>query len=254
MYDLSSSSDASTALRSLCEGKPSDVRWRQGRPYVLAENVEFDLVTGDDGESRGTLKVTGVVRGAPMSANRLVHLQGFGDFQVSRIVSSPLKPRGPQGDGSMEVEAKVLSEPDSEKDDLLSTNEVDDMANEQTWPTEAEMEMVADGEEKEGLPDAKEGTTPKVIKRVPKGTSAYQAAWLLEDEEVDSDEGDEDESDGEGSMKSSFTFKNLDGKADGMAQNPTMEEEKEEYEEITEEQSSKAVAFEDIDMEEEKRQ
>ena len=33
----------------------------------------------------GTLALTGVVRGAPISANRLVHLQGFGDFQVVRV-------------------------------------------------------------------------------------------------------------------------------------------------------------------------
>ncbi|PVF93695.1 ribosome biogenesis protein tsr1 [Serendipita vermifera] len=253
VFDLSSASDTSNALRSLCEGKPSDVRWRQGRPYILAENVEFDLVDGDEGKPRGTLKVTGVVRGAPMSANRLVHLQGFGDFQVNRILASPLKPRGAQGDGSMEIEAKILSEPDLERDDLVSTNEVDDMANEQTWPTEAEMKMVEDGEGREELPDAKDGTTPKVIIRVPKGTSAYQAAWLLEDEELESDE-DDNQSDEEGSIKSSLTFKNLDGKADDVPQNPPMEEEKEEYEDIIEEQSSKAVAFEDIDMEEEKRQ
>jgi pre-rRNA-processing protein TSR1 len=38
-----------------------------------------------DEASRGTLKVTGYVRGKTLSANRLVHLAGFGDFQMSQV-------------------------------------------------------------------------------------------------------------------------------------------------------------------------
>ena len=40
---------------------------------MLCENVEWK----DD-----KLMVTGYVRGAPISANRLVHVPGLGDFQV----------------------------------------------------------------------------------------------------------------------------------------------------------------------------
>lgn len=32
----------------------------------------------------GTLKIEGMVRGARLAADRLVHLQGFGDFMVER--------------------------------------------------------------------------------------------------------------------------------------------------------------------------
>jgi len=39
------------------------------------------------GKNTGTLRVTGVVRGAPMSANRLVHIPNYGDYQVEKVRS-----------------------------------------------------------------------------------------------------------------------------------------------------------------------
>jgi pre-rRNA-processing protein TSR1 len=76
VFDLHAAADKLNALRALCEGKPEEVHWREGRPYILAENVEW---------SDGVLAVTGVVRGASMSANRLVHVPNFGDYQVSKV-------------------------------------------------------------------------------------------------------------------------------------------------------------------------
>jgi len=70
------------ALRALCEGKPADVRWREGRPWVLADEVRFE--EGAE-EGKGTLTVTGVVRGAPLSADLLVHLTGWGDYRISKV-------------------------------------------------------------------------------------------------------------------------------------------------------------------------
>jgi pre-rRNA-processing protein TSR1 len=76
VFDLCSSSDQLNALRALSEGKPSEIRWREGRSWILGECSEWEA---------GTLKVTGVVRGMPLSANRLIHIQNFGDFQVSKV-------------------------------------------------------------------------------------------------------------------------------------------------------------------------
>lgn len=69
-------SDRLNALRALSEGRPDDVRWREGRSWVLGEKSEWD---------NGVLKVTGVVRGTSLSANRLVHLPNFGDFQIGKV-------------------------------------------------------------------------------------------------------------------------------------------------------------------------
>lgn len=76
VFDLQNVSESLNSLRSLTEGKPADVRWREGRSYVLGESTEWN---------EGTLQLTGVVRGSPLSANRLVHLPGFGDYQISKV-------------------------------------------------------------------------------------------------------------------------------------------------------------------------
>lgn len=90
VFDLEVGSDRLSALRVLSEGKPGDVRWREGRAWLLGEKVEWEEASGES-SGNGTLKVTGVVRGAQLSPNRLVHLPNFGDFQISRVsVFTPL--------------------------------------------------------------------------------------------------------------------------------------------------------------------
>ncbi len=93
----------------------------------------------------------------------------------------------------MEVESAIIVEPDPEEvDSLVSSNDPDDLANEQTWPTEEEMNGNIEDMDEVSLPDAAKGTTPRVVKRVPKGTSEYQAAWII-DESDDDEEGEEGE-------------------------------------------------------------
>lgn len=95
----------------------------------------------------------------------------------------------------MEVEPRLLCEPDAnEADSLVSRNDPDDNVNEQTWPTEEEMNAVHD-EIQHMLPDAPKGTTPKVVKRIPKGMSEYQASWIIDETDEEEDEGDEKEAD-----------------------------------------------------------
>jgi pre-rRNA-processing protein TSR1 len=87
---------------------------------------------------------------------------------------------------AVENDNTPLSAPTAAADDLTATNEVDMMANEQTWPTEDEMASA---------PGSSMGDS-KRTKRVPKGTSAYQAAWIVDDNDgEDDDEDDEDEDD-----------------------------------------------------------
>jgi pre-rRNA-processing protein TSR1 len=86
----------------------------------------------------------------------------------------------------MDVEPTVLAEPSSSADSLVSSNDPDDLANEQTWPTEEEMQDTADASQE--LPKSK-----KNGKRIPKGMSEYQASWILdEDEDEDEDDRAED--------------------------------------------------------------
>src|SRR6267154_4050729 len=104
-------------------------------------------------------------------------------------MSAPLPQVKYNKPGAMDVETGpvLLAERvPSSADSLVSTNVADDMENEQTWPTEEEMAGVPHGlgEGVEGeVPDAKKGTTPKRIKRIPKGMSEYQSSWLVEESE-----------------------------------------------------------------------
>ena len=77
VFDLHAASDRLNALRSLSEGKPGDVRWRDGRTWMLGESTEWE---------EGGLRVTGVVRGTSLSANRLVHIPNFGDYQIEKVL------------------------------------------------------------------------------------------------------------------------------------------------------------------------
>ena len=107
-------------------------------------------------------------------------------------MSAPLpRSQKPGQVASMDVEPSLLAEPNmDDADSLVSSNEPDDLANEQTWPTEEEMSgaphLPGSGD---AIPDAKKGTTPKVVRRVPRGTSEYQAAWIVDASDEEDEEG-----------------------------------------------------------------
>ncbi|KAK4048762.1 ribosome biogenesis protein tsr1 [Microbotryomycetes sp. JL201] len=209
---VASPSETSNLVRTICEKVPKGIKWREARPRVLAERVSWTSSGGDD--DKGTLVVEGTVRGARLSANRLVHLAKYGDFKIDKIFEAPsfaARKIATPSSGTMDTasdESAQLSAPDDDADSLASTNvpDLEDFGlNEQTWPTEEEMasapaavagsSRIGRGSDAgEMLPPARPGTTPR-LKKVPKGTSAYQAAWIIDesDGEYDHDEDDDDE-------------------------------------------------------------
>lgn len=143
----------------------------------------------------------------------------------------------------MDVEPSLLAEPDAEDaDSLVSSNEPDDLANEQTWPTEEEISgSVRFTGADDTIPDAKTGTTPKVVRRVPKGTSEYQAAWIVDESDEEDEEGDEEAGD--------------EAVMDEVEEEEEMVDLAEDTEMATDGRKSVAFEdFEDLDMEEEDRQ
>lgn len=137
----------------------------------------------------------------------------------------------------MDVEPALLAEADlSSADSLVSSNDPEDLENEQTWPTEEEMKGGVDDVQTD-IPDAVVGTTPKAVRRIPKGMSEYQAAWIVDDDD-DEDEGDEtNQSTDEVDME-------------------TQEEEEEEMQDMPMDDTAteRDVRFEDLGMEEEEEQ
>ena len=78
-------SEAALLARALCEGTPEGGAKGDGRAYLVAEgSYGVQWAAGEDGET-GSLRVEGTVRGGCLSADRLVHLPGHGDFQVELV-------------------------------------------------------------------------------------------------------------------------------------------------------------------------
>lgn len=137
----------------------------------------------------------------------------------------------------MEVESALVAEPDpSSADSLVSTNDPDDLANEQTWPTEEEMKGV-DAQGEDVIPEAVEGTTPKRVRRIPKGMSEYQAAWIIDEDENE----DEDVEDG-------ATKPAQHEEVDEEMQDVTMDESR------TDIDQGEKVHFQDLDIQEEEKE
>lgn len=206
VHVLDDAASRSVLVRTLVTTAPKRVAWRDFRAWCVVEDAKY---TPTDSE-RGLLQVQGWIRGAPMSANRLVHIPDFGDFAVDRITYAPAgTPFDAVADDAMTDDSSPLAPGatmdvrDDDADDLVSENEPDLMANEQTWPTEEEMAHADDHMAQEDLPPALPGTTPReILKQHAEkvGQKRYQAAWIIEedededdDENVDEDEDEDDE-------------------------------------------------------------
>ena len=178
---LDSAEDARQLFRFVKEGKLTAPQWRSQRPYVLAEAAEYEA--GPDA-GRGTLKLRGYVRGIGLSANQLVHLPGAGDYNIARVggPADPHRPGRAPADG-MDGEGGTLAESDPERRERFVRANTAEEEMEQTWPTAEELA---------------EAERAAAAKRVPKGTSSYQAAWILEEEGgagYSDEEGGEEEDD-----------------------------------------------------------
>ncbi|KAJ3017464.1 hypothetical protein HKX48_003533 [Thoreauomyces humboldtii] len=248
LFHTAMESDALAALRHVTQQRPKPVSWRDRHAYMLAENVAFAANEGD--ESVGTLAVTGYVRGNNLSANRLVHLPNYGDFQIKVVMSSPTPAQLAAG---MEVDATVLDVPNPEvQDTLVAENEVNPMEGEQTWPTEEELQEAEERVQRLGdAPD--DAMVVKKAKRVPKGTSAYQAAWIVdeEDEEAEEEEEEEEETGMDVTMTDApgavvdWSSIGLGHAPNGNGGDEEHDEEEEEYEDLAEAEGDAESEFDD---------
>jgi len=186
VHTLWTDAEAVNMVRYLGTQKQRYNVMRERRGNLIAESVKY--LPGED-LSNGNLELTGFVRGNNLSVNRLVHVPGLGDFQLDRI--EKLQDPCPLTKRNEMEEIKVLK-PDEGLEDLETENTPDGMDGEQTWPTEEELQEA-------------EHKATRRIKRVPKGTSEYQAAWILDDQEEieaeeDSDGEDSDDNDDDANM------------------------------------------------------
>ncbi|XP_039965431.1 pre-rRNA-processing protein TSR1 homolog [Bactrocera tryoni] len=159
---------------------------KTNRPHLFSDKIEIEAQSNQLDDNI-TLKVTGFLRGAPLNENSLVHIPGLGDFQMQQIVSTHDAFKLDKRTEHLQVQVRVA---DQQKQTTLQKENIPDaMDAEQTWPTEEEIKAAQEETKK-----------TKLVKRVPKGWSTYQAAWIPDAEAVEAKEDDSsDDSDMSGS-------------------------------------------------------
>lgn len=239
LMSLDTNTDGLNLLRRVGGQKRKILHNKSNRPHMFGEKVEYVPEMGET--NVGTLKVTGFLRGVPLSVDHLVHIPGLGDFQMSAIYA-------PEDAYKMKKESEEMSSSDLrllatadpvKQTSLQRENIPDEMDAEQTWPTEEEIEA------------SKQENKKKLIKRIPKGMSEYQAAWIPDVEEVsDNDDDDDDDDDNEEDEENYMSCE-----SDSESKIEDDEENDEEYEEISisDEPISAEKYDKQMDMEEDKR-
>lgn len=195
VMSLDSRQETSNAIRSICTATPKGIRWRDERSWMFVENVQWpesNLEVVDD------VVVTGVVRGKGLKADRIVHVPGWGDFQIDSITAAPLTTTKGKRDDAMAVDSNdtthILDTPSADQDDMAA------VAPEEIDMMDDDMVSLAETEKKGVLLDDyhyfsdDDSHIPPVPKKLPKGTSNYQSAWYLGDvSDSGSDMEDDDE-------------------------------------------------------------
>ena len=205
ILSLDSESECSNAIRSLCTTTPKGIRWREDRSWMLVENVQWPSNTVKS-NTEGEIVITGVVRGRGLKANTLVQVGDWGHFQIEKVTDATFPVLKKRKADEMTVdepkEEEVLEMPNEEQEDLAALapyeaamDDVDTLSMSEV-PTERRGVLL---DEHHYFSDD-ETHLPEEPKRLPKGTSPYQAAWFLGDmsgsesdfEDAVDDEGDFD--------------------------------------------------------------
>ncbi|UYV69793.1 TSR1, partial [Cordylochernes scorpioides] len=185
LFNLESPTDALQLIRHIGQQKMREVKYRDSRPHLLGERIDFE--PNSDQTSEGTLKVSGYVRGTTLDVNNPVYLQGLGDFQLSQIEvlqdPHPLSDRKAElGGGILRVERPDPSRQTSLQQDIPDLEMAESVSGEgpecmeEVWATEGMM------------------LAPKTrVRKLPPGTSDYQATWLTDSEGESGDDEEEDD-------------------------------------------------------------
>ncbi|KAI0479279.1 AARP2CN domain-containing protein [Xylariaceae sp. FL0804] len=176
IYSLESRQECSNLMRSLCSTTPKGIHWRDQRSWMLVDDIRWPNTETE------TTVLTGVVRGKGLKADRLVHVGDWGTFQVEKITAAPLSTK--RNDGGIAVdetgEEAVLETPSEDQDDLaeLAPEEavMDDV--DVSEPSTNKKGVLLDDHHYFSEEEPEVYTAPR---KLPKGTSAYQAKWILHD-------------------------------------------------------------------------
>lgn len=185
VHNLDSRQECANLMRSLCTTTPKGVRWREERSWMLVDDVKWPE------NEQGLVVLTGVIRGTSLQPDRLVQVGDWGDFQIEKITAAPLASKKRRQD-EMTIDERdvenVLATPTEDRDDTadLAPEEVmmdDDIDATMSVATTDKRGVLLDDHH---YFSDDETHLPAKPKRLPKGTSNYQAAWYLGDTFSDS--------------------------------------------------------------------
>lgn len=159
VVSCSTEADGKMLRRWIVEQTPNTIHWKEARPHLIATSFDFVSKIGNE----GTLMLEGHVRGKKITPNALIHLLNFGTYQISKIEIPEVEDITPRP----EIQEK-----------LIKYKKPDIMGQEQPWITVSDLEA----EQKKEV-------------KVPKGFSSYQAAWVVDDSDIDDLSDREDDSD-----------------------------------------------------------
>lgn len=192
IHNLDLDRECANVIRTLCTTTPKGVKWREERSWMLIEDVRWP--EGEElSTTHGEVVFTGVIRSKGLKANRLVQIGDWGHFQIEKIADASLPTARKRKADEMAVDAEAKGEeiievPDEEQDDIADLAPYD-----ATMEDYSEIPVSEAPTERRGvlLDDHRyfsddESHLPQPPKRLPKGTSAYQAAWFLGDDASDS--------------------------------------------------------------------
>ncbi|KAI1927032.1 ribosome biogenesis protein tsr1 [Ophidiomyces ophidiicola] len=178
LHSLDSRQECSNVVRNICTATPKGINWREDRSWMLIESIQWPETNDESGQ----VSITGIVRGKGLKADRLVHIPGWGDYQISSILPASLQNK----DNSMNIDSDwtvtPLDEPSADADDLAVVAPEDVFMDEEMMPTtDMERKGVLLDDHHYFSDDDYEEETSRKPRRLPKGTSSYQAAWYLDD-------------------------------------------------------------------------
>ncbi|KAJ9655796.1 ribosome biogenesis protein tsr1 [Neophaeococcomyces mojaviensis] len=220
---LDNKNDCSLLMRKICTATTKGIRWRDVRTWMFVEAVQW--LPSTKTETTNVI-LSGMLRGKNLNPDRLVHVPGWGEYQIERITQIPLAPLKRKAD-EMTM--------DEDRKQTLPTVDQDDLA--QLAPEQVEMNddvpPAARAEQKGVLLDDHHyfsddnSHIPEQPAKLPPGTSSYQAAWYLEDvSDSDDDMLDDDmpmEQLGSDSISVNPEDGAFDSKADAMTDIPATE-------------------------------
>ncbi|KAL9028058.1 MAG: hypothetical protein Q9196_003522, partial [Gyalolechia fulgens] len=207
VHSLDSDRECANVMRSLCTTTPKGVVWREDRSWMLVENIQRSQ-TVEEPRDQADVVLTGVVRGKGLKANRLVQVGDWGHFQIEKITDAALPTTKKRKANEMTVDmedggSKVLEAPDDDQDNLdelaphqETMDDVDDVLIPEA-PSERKGVLLDDHHYYSG----EDESMPPPPKKLPKGTSSYQAAWFLGDmSDTYTSDDDQDDIDEEGDL------------------------------------------------------